>query len=406
MKRYAFAGASGRCDGMYAHPMFERYKDTCELVGIYDINIIRSNYISKRCGDIPVFTDFDEMIRVGRPDVVIVTTKDCFHHEYIIRALEAGCDAITEKPMTTDETKIRAIRAAEKRTGKKVIVTFNYRYAPYISRVKELLREGLVGDILHVDFEWVLDTRHGADYFRRWHRMVENGGSLLVHKATHHFDMVNWWIEDDPQQVHAYGSLRFYGAAGKIRGERCLGCKHAEDCEYWWDITASEHSRQFYYEAESEDGYHRDGCVFDPEINIWDTMGLNVKYKNGPIMSYSLIAHSPYEGWRATISGTKGRLEAWEYHSRNYQAEADYQTIHYYNRKNELIEYHVPKARSGHGGGDGLLQDHLFVEKDHKDPLGLRAGSWAGSMSVLIGVAARESIYQEKPINIADLIQE
>ena len=64
-----------------------------------------------------------------------------------------------------------------------------------------------------MDFCWMLDTRHGAEYFHRWHRMRGNSGSLLVHKATHHFDLVNWWIDDIPEEVFAHGSLRYYTGA-------------------------------------------------------------------------------------------------------------------------------------------------------------------------------------------------
>jgi predicted dehydrogenase len=41
-------------------------------------------------------------------------------------------------------------------------------------------------DLTSVDFSWYLDVFHGADYFRRWHRLKSKGGSLWVHKATHH----------------------------------------------------------------------------------------------------------------------------------------------------------------------------------------------------------------------------
>ena len=118
------------------------------------------------------------MLKEAKPDAVIVTTVDRYHHEYIIRALEAGCDAITEKPMTTDAEKCNQILEAEKRTGKKVIVTFNYRFVPYVTRIKEMLKAGVIGEILNIDFEWILDTRHGADYFRRWHRYIENSGDF------------------------------------------------------------------------------------------------------------------------------------------------------------------------------------------------------------------------------------
>ena len=55
------------------------------------------------------------MVRETRPDVVIVTTKDATHDQYIIRAMELGCDVMTEKPMTTDEEKCRAILDTQRR---------------------------------------------------------------------------------------------------------------------------------------------------------------------------------------------------------------------------------------------------------------------------------------------------
>ena len=78
--------------------------------------------------DSPLYTDFDKMMRETKPDTLIVTTMDSTHHEFIIKGMEMGCDIITEKPMTTDEEKCQAILDAQAKTGKNVIVTFNYRY--------------------------------------------------------------------------------------------------------------------------------------------------------------------------------------------------------------------------------------------------------------------------------------
>ena len=240
------------------------------------------------------------MIRQAQPDCIIITTIDRYHHEYILRSLEAGLDVIVEKPMTIDAEKCRAILEAEKRTGRKIRVTFNYRYAPYTTRIKQLLHQGVIGEILSVDFEWLLDTSHGADYFRRWHRRLENSGGLLVHKATHHFDIVNWWIGDYPQTVFANGDRRFYGPTRAERGERCSTCAFQRTCEFYIDYAADPLYKSLYFDAEHVDGYFRDRCVFDPEIDIYDTMSLNVRYSKGAMLTYSLIAHSPYEGWRAS----------------------------------------------------------------------------------------------------------
>ena len=73
---------------------------------------------------------------------------------------------------------------------------------------------GEIGRVLSVDFAWYLDVYHGSDYFRRWHAYKNGGGSLWVHKATHHFDLMNWWLGADPVEVVANGQLQVYGKNG------------------------------------------------------------------------------------------------------------------------------------------------------------------------------------------------
>lgn len=120
---------------------------------------------------------FEQMIAETRPDKVTVTTIDCDHHDYIVCALEQGCDAISEKPMTTDITRPTAIYDTVELTGKQLRVTFNYCYSLAFTRFRELIQQGEIGKPLSVDFSWMLDISHGADYFRRWYREQENSGA-------------------------------------------------------------------------------------------------------------------------------------------------------------------------------------------------------------------------------------
>lgn len=404
MKKYVLVGASGRCLGMFARPLINNFKDVAKIVGIFDINRTRADYIRKNTDpSIPVYQDYDQMMRETQPDVAIITTVDRYHHEYIIKTLEYGCDAITEKPMTIDDEECRAILEAEKRTGKKVIVTFNYRFAPYVTRIKELLKEGAVGEVLSVDFEYLLDTSHGADYFRRWHRNMEKSGGLLVHKSTHHFDLVNWWLEQAPQEIYANGTLRYYGPTRENRGERCSTCEHAKTCEFVVKYHEDPFMKEFYFDAEKEDGYYRDRCVFADEIDIYDSMSVNVKYDKGALLTYSLIAYSPYEGWQISINGTNGRLEAAEYHSGQRASESIYQ-IKLFNRKGEVITYDVPKASGGHGGGDERLLEMIF--RGHiDDPLNHFAGSDDGVKSIMIGICANKSIKEKRMFSLEELLE-
>lgn len=402
MKRYVIAGAGARGLYMFGKKLSsEEFKDQVKLVGVFDLNSIRAYEFSKECGDIPVFNDFNKMLSETKPDAVIVTTIDCYHHEYIIKAMEAGCDVISEKPMTIDADKCRAILETEKKTGKKVRVTFNMRFMPYMQRVRELIKEGIVGDILHVNLQWKLDTQHGADYFRRWHRYLEKSGGLLVHKSTHHFDVINWWLGQQPEEVYAFGTRRFYGPTRENRGERCLTCRYKSVCEFYWDMEVGDSDgfyTRYYLGAEKEDGYFRDGCVFAEDINIYDSMSVNVKYSKGTVLTYSLIAYSPYEAWNAVISGTDGMLEVGEIYS-GLGKDRPFNIIKYYNRKGEVITYEVPKADGTHGGGDDKLIRMLFIG-DVEDPLGCQASSSDGAISLLIGASANISIAQKKPVLI------
>lgn len=406
MKSYVLAGASSRALYMFAKPLREELGDFARLKGVYDINPGRAEILGKECG-IPAYQSFEAMLEETGPDMVIVTTVDAFHHEYIIKALESGCDVISEKPMTIDAEKCRAVLETERRTGRKVTVTFNYRYIPLMTKIKELICNGTVGDIYSVDFEWLLDRNmdinaHGTSYFRRWNRYMKKSGGLLVHKATHHFDLVNWWIREQPREVAAFGKLNRYGGNGDLRGERCLTCLHKSHCEFYYDITKNPFEMRYYVEVEKYDGYHKDACVFSEDIDIYDTMSVNVLYTGGKTLTYSLNAHSPYEGWRIAINGSKGRLEAEEPES-GLLAQTLVNRIRFFDMKNCITTYEVPVYREAHGGGDNKLRRMLFAG-DIADPLGHQATSVDGAVSMLIGAAANVSIAEKRIVNIGQLI--
>lgn len=401
MKKYVQVGCGSRGTKAYAAPLVKEYGDCGELCGVYDINRKRAELVSEYAGkNIPVYDDFDEMLRAVSPDTVIVTSKDSTHDDYIIRALHAGCDVISEKPLTTTFDKALAIKQAKEEMGKEVVVTFNLRFQPFFKRIKEIISTGILGDILSVHFEWMLDTSHGADYFRRWHRQRENSGSLLVHKSTHHFDLINWFLEEDPVEVNAFGTRRFYGPTREERSERCLTCPYQKSCEFYMDIHKND-LENMYLGCEDVDGYYRDCCVFSEEIDIEDSISVNVRYSGGAVMSYSLTAHSPYEGLNMVLNGTKGRMEIKRV-SRSSIAynEETCDTVKVYNRKGEEIGIRVPNVSGeGHGGADGRLRDFLFRERG-EDPLGQMADLKAGMMSIGIGMAANVSMAENRRVRL------
>jgi len=113
-RRLAMVGTGHRGSGMWGKSVVESYGDLVEFVGLCDINPGRAETAKKMMGvSCSTFTNFEEMVAKTKPEMVIVTTVDGTHHTFIAKALEMGCDVITEKPMTTDEVKLKLILDAQ-----------------------------------------------------------------------------------------------------------------------------------------------------------------------------------------------------------------------------------------------------------------------------------------------------
>jgi predicted dehydrogenase len=402
--KVALVGTGDRGTSVWGKDLIERYGDILDLVGLCDSNPIRLETGKRLIGTAcPTFTDGARMIRETRPDILIVAPTDSVHAKYIRLAMEHGCRPISEKPMCTDETMVQDILDTERRTGTKLTVTFNLRYSPDALKVKEILANGEIGEVLSVDFHWYLDVVHGASYFRRWHALKQFSGSLLVHKASHHFDLMNWWLGAEPLEVSAFGDLRKYGFNGPFRGERCRDCPHRSRCEFFWDITADERAMDLYVRAEPADGYIRDACVFRREVNIWDTMSVQVRYHSRALMTYSLNAFMPYEGYAAGFNGTLGRLDVRAYHAQPWASEnlADFRLTRNFQKSRSFA---LGVSGREHRGADSAMQDDLF-RATREDSWGRRAGSREGALSALIGIAARRSIEWGRPVKIDELVR-
>lgn len=411
---------------MYSQAVVEDYAETSELVALCDSNPgrlrLRAEWARERGVTVATYAaeQFEQMLAETKPDGVIVTTIDATHDEYICRAMELGCDVITEKPMTTDELKCQRILDTQKKTGHKCTVTFNYRYSLPRTQIKELLMSGVIGNVVSVDFHWMLDTRHGADYFRRWHRHKRNSGGLLVHKATHHFDLVNWWLSTVPETVSAIGARNFYRPATAERygftqrGERCHDCAEASRCPFQLDLSAYPALKSLYLDSEQHDGYWRDQCVFSANMDIEDTIHTTVRYRNGATMSYSLHAFMPWEGYTIAFNGTRGRLEHFCQETIYISGDgsvpgelvSEGTKIKVFPHFQSGYEVALQTSRGGHGGADPILLNDLFGAHPPADPYKRAADQRAGAWSILTGIAANRSIAQGQPVRLDTLIHD
>ncbi len=428
-KRYAICGLS--CRGIYhfLYPILGKnhkggpnFDKTSELVGILDVDKRRvEDFCRKTNVEAPFYfpKDFNKMIKETKPDVILVVSQDYSHCDYIVKGLLAGCDVVVEKPMVISQDQIRKVIAAEKKSGKKVKVAFNYRYTPTHQKLRRMIQSGELGKITNVEFTYNLDTFHGASYFYRWNRERKNTGGLCIHKCTHHFDLVNWWIGDFPVEVFAYGALNYYGPKGALRplgknGKPLPQKEEKMNCPYFkahyagkidpsetpgtgWDKLNLPYDVQYPPEKKR--------YIYDKEINIEDTYSVLVKYSKGASMSYSCNFSTPWEGYTLGINGTKGRIEIKHHSDPNPTGKTDPAA-----EEGEIVFYplfggkkviKIPPVAGGHGGADFRIQQDLFGKpsKESKE-LSLVAGSRDGGYSVAIGEAVWRSINSRKPVSI------
>lgn len=439
-ERYGLIGTGSRA-GMYVRALSgtqlgaEHVPEIAELVAWSDVNPGRLDVHEREvvAAGRPAPAryapdDLERMIRDERIDRVIVTTPDFTHADFVVRALHAGADVVVEKPLTIDAESVRRIGAAIAETGREVITTFNYRYSPRNSTLRRVIADGEIGAVTSVHFEWALDTVHGADYFRRWHRLKANSGGLFIHKASHHFDLVNWWIAATPVRVFASGGLRFYGAenaAARGLGERPSRGTGATGDPFALDLARDPHLKELYLDQEHHDGYLRDRDVFDAGITIEDNLAALVDYDTGATMSYSLNAHAPWEGYRVTVNGTEGRAEL-EVVERGAvligedgRVVVDPSMHPGYSPEDEVrpdserlvVQRHwegarivpIPEGIGSHGGGDAYLLQHVFGRVTDDQPLGRVAGYADGVKAVSVGIAGNRSLATGEPVRIADL---
>ena len=208
----------------------------------------------------------------------------------------------------------------------------------------------MIGKPLFINYNWYVDIKHGVEYFRRWHSDNEKSGGMLVHKSCHHFDLLNWWLEDTPYCVSGMGNRLFYTTNQAIE-YNCRNCLNP--CRYRMEISCSPIIKKMYFDNELVDGYIRDKCIYR-DVTINDTLCSQITYRNGTIVSYSINFYSPFDSWNLAIIGENGSLLTNESSTNNYIDIC----IDSHSGEKEVV--HVPKNLGKHYGADWELRKYIF----------------------------------------------
>ena len=184
-----------------------------EIVGIADPNDFRREQIGEYF-NVPNehrFKDVNELVAVPKfADAAINGTMDHIHVATSIPLLKAGYDILLEKPFAVNEEEMRELISCAEDNGRKIMICFVLRYAPFYRRIKETVLSGEIGQIVNIQTVEHVSYHHmSTSHIRgKWRNEEQCHATMLLAKCCHDIDIMMWLMGDDaPAKVSSFGSL-------------------------------------------------------------------------------------------------------------------------------------------------------------------------------------------------------
>lgn len=387
--------------GSYYASMSSELKDEWEIVGVAEPVDYKRNRAVERY-NIPSRSTFVTWEHIfERPkfaDVVIISTPDNLHYGPAMAALEKGYDLLLEKPIAQSWKQCEDILRLATKKGAIVGVCHVLRYAPIFVQIHEVIRSGMIGDVVSVQHIEPIYYLHFAHSYVRgpWHETKKSNPSLLA-KSCHDLDILRWYVGAPCERVTSFGSLKFFRKEYAPEGapDFCLrGCPVEDSCIYhagnvyvhkklWGTshIITEDRSDAGILKALETQDYGR--CVFRNDNDVVDHQIVAMRFQGDVTATFSMEAMTSYAGRRTRVMGTKGDIVA------------DEQFIDVYDFQSQKgIRWDVNQHASdlgGHGGGDTRLVRDLIQAVSRRDPGLLTSNLTASMESHLIGFRAEES---------------
>jgi hypothetical protein len=397
------AGSRGNVYGNYA----VKYPDQLDIIGVAEPILIRNERYTKK-HNIPEGNRFktweDVFKRPKFADAIIISTPDRLHYGPCMEALKMGYDVLLEKPISPSEKECRDILSLAKKNDRIVAVCHVLRYAPYFIKLKELMHNGSIGEVISIQhLEPIMYEHMSHSYVRgNWHNSNETTPIILA-KSCHDLDILKWMLEKHCRSISAFGDLKWFKKENAPAGstERCTdGCKIEGECPYSaLRIYYRERHRLHHFDLPEEKEKQGDAimnylkttnygkCVYRMNNDQPDHYTTNILFEDNITAAFSMEAFTSYEGRRTRVMGSMGEIVG----DMTAFTHTDFRT-------GKTTEW--KQQSDSHGGGDWrLVADWIQAVSQHNSSL-LTSTIDASIESHVMGFAAEKSRKEKMTVNV------
>ena len=237
------------------------------------------------------YPDSNALLKAGPFDLVMIGSPNHLHYRHLTEAFDAGYPIFTEKPIVrTEEETLALARRLAARDVPPVFVGLVMRSMPIVKEIIARVDSGSLGEIVSIDATEHLPPEHGGYLARNWRRKQEWGGSFMLDKVCHDFDIFGRLARSRAQSVASFG------------GKRVFDSNRTSIPRAYEDGTPAYALRDAGW-AGANDAFHSDMDVADHQTAI-------VEYENGIRLSFHSNSHVALQERRWYIAGTEGTLLA------------------------------------------------------------------------------------------------
>lgn len=396
----AVIGAGARGLISYA-PYFSQFPDEAEIAAVAEPNEARRNAFADRFG-LPgerVFSSWEQLLDLPRMcDALLICTQDRMHFEPTMAALRKGYHVLLEKPMSNDPSECIAMTEMANRSGLLLTICHVSRYIPFWKRIKTLISEGRIGEVVSIQHNENVGYLHYAHSFVRgnW-RNASLSSPMILAKSCHDMDLIRWLADSDCVRVSSFGSLSHFRPENAPEGaaDRCTdGCAAEASCPYsakrfysldletnpYAALIADPPTLPNRMDAILTGPYGK--CVYRTDNDVVDHQVVNMEFANGATAMFSMCGFTRDTNRIVQIMGTQGEI-------RGDLLREEVDLFEFDGGKRTL--FHTPGEEGGHHGGDaGVLRQFLSDLREERFAGSLTSAE-ASLESHLMAFAAEDS---------------